>query len=120
VDAWSVGAVIAQLYHPTSPAPVMPGKDDADQLARTFMFAGTPSQRGWSWATDELVRTTYKDADVLANARKRPRDYTSLESLLALLHRYSKVNKLKRVLPGLLTLDPARRWTVADVLERHW
>ncbi len=44
VDMWSVGCIFAELM---LRAPLMPGKDEQDQLERIFYMCGTPTEKIW-------------------------------------------------------------------------
>ena len=114
VDDWSVGALLAELFHPLKPRPVMAGADNGGQLARTFSFVGEPVSQRWDWASAERIDRAYPEMEVLRAARevRASPGYVTLDTVTKVLP-----HGMDRALRGLLALDPRRRMTTAEALS---
>ncbi|KAF1948033.1 kinase-like protein [Clathrospora elynae] len=107
VDLWSLGCIFAELL---TKSPILPGKNEVDQLSLIFSLCGLPSEKTWP--------AFYR----LPNAKslKLPRE-----------HRHANLgfNRAKfpfltasgiTLLSSLLALNPNDRPTAAEVLEHGY
>ncbi|XP_051128752.1 probable serine/threonine-protein kinase At1g09600 [Andrographis paniculata] len=53
VDLWSAGCILAELY---AGAPIMPGRNEVEQLHKVFKLCGSPSEE--YWAASKLPNAT--------------------------------------------------------------
>lgn len=113
IDFWSVGCVFAELAAVVQPSggPLLPGKNEADQLALTFALCGIPTERSWPGFRR------------LPNARLLKLPPTTEENTRSNIAARFGDQQLSpngiRLLEALLTLDPARRPDSARDVLRH-
>uniref|UniRef100_A0A0G4FU19 Cyclin-dependent kinase 2 homolog n=1 Tax=Chromera velia CCMP2878 TaxID=1169474 RepID=A0A0G4FU19_9ALVE len=99
VDMWACGCILGEfLYH----APIMPGKNEADQANLICNLLGTPNARIWP----DVVRLRgWKNFDLPRNEYSNLRVRFKLES-----------DRCLDLLQRLLAFDPQRRLTAAEAL----
>ena len=108
IDLWSVGCIFAELAG--GGQPLLPGKNEVDQLALTFALCGIPTERSWpSFRRLPNARLLKLPAPTEENTRSniRARFAASLSTLGTDL------------LEALLALDPAGRPDSAYDAARH-
>ena len=125
IDVWSCGCVLAELL---LGRPLMPGRDEADQLSLVFALLGAPTQRIWpdisnmplvrSGAVNlyrEQQRHPYNDLEAIfpRHAKFAGSSFSSSSSSSS-----SAASPLLDLLNGLLCLAPERR-LACSVALRH-
>ncbi|RCK54356.1 Serine/threonine-protein kinase BUR1 [Candida viswanathii] len=102
VDIWGIGCVFAELF---TGKPILVGKTDADQAKIVFELLGSPLT--WADAAKLPHKTEYNSG--LACTR-------TLES------RFEKIMPIDaiKLLGGLLTLDPYKRFNALDALNHDF
>ncbi|KAF2422752.1 serine/threonine protein kinase, CMGC family, CDC2/CDK subfamily [Tothia fuscella] len=106
VDIWSLGCIFGELL---KNAPILPGKNEVDELSKIFELCGLPSEETWPGFRR------------LPNAKglRLPRTPTAIGSVIR-----SKFPLLTAagtdLLNSLLALNPAHRPSAADVLNHPW
>ncbi|KAG7930404.1 hypothetical protein KL934_004803 [Ogataea polymorpha] len=100
VDMWGIGCVLGEMY---KKKPILEGKSDLDQADMIFRLLGSPTPEN------------FPNADVInRNGVNLHVDYPrTLESEFGAIMTPAAV----RLLSGLLTLDPRKRFNAAKALE---
>ncbi|CAA0396192.1 unnamed protein product [Arabidopsis thaliana] len=102
VDLWSTGCVIGELY---AGKPILPGKNETDQLHKIFKLCGSPSDDYWTKLKLQLstpLRPIYPYGSHIAETFKQfPASVISL-------------------LETLLSIDPDFRGTAASALKSKY
>lgn len=106
VDMWSLGCVFGELLLKT---PLLPGKNEVDQLSQIFSLCGLPSEKSWPTFyrlphTKSLKMAREPDSNSCFNRAKFPILTEAGTSLLS----------------ALLTLNPERRPTAHTVLQHPY
>lgn len=101
IDLWSVGCILAELL---TGKPLLPGKNEAEQMDLIFRMCGTPTEETWPGVSKLQWYTTF------CRPGERP-------------HRRRLAEHLAKVSPDardlcekLLTMDPAKRMSARDAL----
>lgn len=107
VDLWSCGCIFGELL---TKEPLLQGKNEVDQLTKTFALAGIPTEATWPG---------FKR---LPNAKslRLPRDQTH-SAAAGIRAKFPLLTASgASLLAGLLTLDPAKRPGASDVLAHAY
>lgn len=105
IDMWSAGCIFAELL---LRKPILPGKNEFEQIDLIFKLLGTPDEQGWP----NCKKLQYYDM-ILAQT---PRKYASrFEEKFAGLEPMAK-----DLLRKLLMMDPERRITADDALDHEY
>ncbi|KAG7580742.1 Protein kinase-like domain superfamily [Arabidopsis suecica] len=101
VDLWSAGCILAELL---AGRPIMPGRNEVEQLHRIYKLCGSPSEEYWKKIR---LPSTHKHAHhkPLPQYKRRIREVYKDFSAEAL-----------SLLDTLLAVDPAERQTATDAL----
>ncbi|GBG89574.1 hypothetical protein CBR_g49363 [Chara braunii] len=103
VDMWSVGCIFAELL---SGRPILPGKNELEQLQLIFQLCGTPDESNWEDVTKLPLYSLIK------NEKPHPRQ-------LHINFKNFHPSALKLV-EKLLTLDPKKRLSAKDALDSDY
>lgn len=104
IDIWSLGCIMGELL---KNEPMLPGKNEVDELARIFALCGVPDEKKW------------RGFRSLPNARSLKLPQDKKESQIK--STFSDLSPAgTRLLEDLLTLNPNRRPDAAEVLEHPW
>ena len=103
IDLWAVGCVVAELE---ALRPLLPGKDNSDQLYLAFRARGTPTREDFEELKPGL------EAEILGRLLKRPRARQSWHQLL----RTPTTKNFNGLLDGLLRWNPKRRAQALEAL----
>lgn len=106
IDIWSLGCIFGELLHKT---PLLPGKNEVDELAQIFALCGLPNDKSWP----EFYR--------LPNAKslKLPRDTRSPGPVIRTKFPFL-TNSGTELLTSMLALNPEKRPTAREVLEHGY
>lgn len=102
VDMWSAGCIFAELVHGR---PIMPGKNEMDQLKLIFELCGTPTPETWPDCKN-------LPGSKVVEFNKHPRR-------LREFFRHASPNALK-LIEQLLTLDPEKRLTAEKAMDSDY
>lgn len=109
VDIWAAGCIFAELI---LGKPLLPGRDDIDQIQCTFELLGCPSSRIWPELSSlPLV----KKGAVNINAELSKYPYNNLSAVVAPLSAEGL-----RFLNALLLYDPSKRLTAETALSHPY
>jgi cyclin-dependent kinase 12/13/ribosomal RNA-processing protein 12 len=103
VDMWSVGCIFAELLNGK---PILPGKNEPDQLTKIFELCGTPDEINWPGATKMPWYNNLKPPRPVKRHVKdafKHFDHYALE-----------------LLERMLTLDPAKRVSAKEALDAEY
>ncbi|KAK4792085.1 hypothetical protein SAY86_022520 [Trapa natans] len=105
VDMWSVGCIFAELLQGK---PILPGKDEPDQLNKIFELCGAPDDTNWPGVSKIPWYNNFKPTRPI---KRRLKDVFRHFDPLAL-----------ELLERMLTLDPSQRISARDALvaEYFW
>ncbi|KAJ3707684.1 hypothetical protein LUZ61_011389 [Rhynchospora tenuis] len=103
VDMWSVGCIFAELLHSK---PILPGKNEPEQLRKIFELCGTPDESNWPGVTKMPWYNNLKPA----HPRKR-----CLREVFKNFDPYAL-----DLLEKMLTLDPENRISAKDALDAEY
>ncbi|XP_021887090.1 cyclin-dependent kinase C-2-like [Carica papaya] len=103
VDMWSVGCIFAELLNWK---PILPGKDEPDQLNKIFELCGSPDENNWPGAS---LTPWYDNLKPTRPMKRRVREVFQHFDSLAL-----------DLLERLLTLDPSQRICARDALDADY
>ncbi|KAI8813316.1 kinase-like domain-containing protein [Cladochytrium replicatum] len=103
IDMWSIGCILGELL---TTKPLLPGKDELEQIKLMCALLGTPSSRIWP------------DFDRLPYAKKLRLPDEKYSSLRETVQSASRLctDHCYDMLVRLLTYDPQRRMTIKDAL----
>ncbi|KAF4550916.1 Serine/threonine-protein kinase ppk23-like protein [Elsinoe fawcettii] len=108
VDMWSLGCVFAELL---TREPVLPGRNEVDQLAKIFELVGLPTEKSWSgWRRLPNARTIKTPS-----SSSKEKERGKLRSMFGSLTKAGR-----NLLEDLLLLDPSKRLTVEEVLDHEY
>ena len=99
IDMWAVGCVMAELL---SGRPLLPGKDDVNQLKLILELCGTPAKKDLPERWASLSGIEWGDEGVPSQMRMR---FAALRP------------QAQDLLARMLTLDPAKRISASDALD---
>eukprot|EP00850_Spirogloea_muscicola_P014279 SM000101S09277 [mRNA] locus=s101:318117:321397:+ [translate_table: standard] len=103
VDMWSVGCIFAELLHTK---PILPGKNEVEQLNLTFQLCGSPDESVWPGVSKLPWYHQFKP--------ERPYKRRIREVFRGFdRHALDLVERM-------LTLDPAQRITAKDALDAEY
>jgi len=106
IDLWSSGCILAELL---LRKPILPGRNEYEQLDLVFKLLGTPTEEVWPGWTKQ----PYYD---MAMAQSAGRHYESrFDEKFASLEPMAK-----DLLRKLLAMDPAQRITARDALDHDY
>ncbi|KAM0856974.1 hypothetical protein ACQ4PT_048774 [Festuca glaucescens] len=103
VDMWSVGCIFAELLNGK---PILPGKNEPDQLTKIFELCGTPDEIIWPGATKMPWYNNLKPPRPVKRHVKdafKHFDHYALE-----------------LLERMLTLDPSKRVSAKEALDAEY
>jgi len=103
IDMWSAGCIFAELLYGK---PILPGKNEFEQLELIFRLCGTPTPENWPEAEKLPMAKAFKQKE------KYPRRVREVFS------RFSP--SAKELVERFLTLDPAKRITAVEALDSDW
>ncbi|PWZ19040.1 Cyclin-dependent kinase C-2 [Zea mays] len=103
VDMWSVGCIFAELLNGK---PILPGKNEPEQLTKIFELCGTPDDTIWPGVTKMPWYNNFKPHRPL---KKRVKDFFKHFDRHAL-----------DLLEKMLTLDPSQRISAKDALDAEY
>lgn len=103
VDMWSVGCIFAELLNGK---PILPGKNEPEQLNRIFELCGTPDEINWPGVSKIPWYNKFKPARPL---KRRVRE----------VFRHFDRNALE-LLEKMLALDPSQRISAKDALDAEY
>ncbi|XP_062099575.1 cyclin-dependent kinase C-1-like [Humulus lupulus] len=103
VDMWSVGCIFAELLHGK---PILPGKNEPEQLNKIFELCGSPDEINWPDASKIPWYNNFKPSRPM---KRRVRE----------IFRHFDRHALD-LLDNLLALDPSKRWTAKQALDAEY
>ncbi|CAN8299022.1 unnamed protein product [Cochlearia groenlandica] len=103
IDMWSVGCIFAELLHAK---PILPGKNEHEQLNKIFELCGSPDENIWPGVSKMPWYNNFKPARPL---KRRVREFFKHFDRHAL-----------ELLEKMLVLDPAQRITAKDALDAEY
>ncbi|SCO88376.1 related to galactosyltransferase associated protein kinase P58/GTA [Fusarium oxysporum] len=106
VDMWSVGCIFGELI---SREPLLQGKNEVDQVSRTFELCGVPTEETWPGFRR------------LPNARSLRLPKTQVATGSVIRARFPGLTTAGASLLGdLLSLDPERRPSASEMLQHEY
>ncbi|KAG5756084.1 hypothetical protein H9Q69_002154 [Fusarium xylarioides] len=106
VDMWSVGCIFGELI---TREPLLQGKNEVDQVSRTFELCGVPTEETWSGFRR------------LPNARSLRLPKTQVATGSVIRARFPGLTTAGANLLGdLLSLDPERRPSASEMLQHEY
>ncbi|KAL5556319.1 hypothetical protein UlMin_038555 [Ulmus minor] len=103
VDMWSVGCIFAELLNGK---PILPGKNEPDQLTKIFELCGSPDEINWPDASNTPWYNNFKPSRPM---KRRISETFGHFDPLAL-----------DLLEHLLALDPNQRWNAKEALDSDY
>ncbi|XP_078441073.1 cyclin-dependent kinase C-2-like isoform X2 [Wolffia australiana] len=103
VDMWSVGCIFAELLHGK---PILPGKNEPEQLTKIFELCGTPDEVNWPGVSKIPWYNNFKPPKPM---KRRVREVFKHFDRHAL-----------ELLERMLTLDPSQRISAKDALDAEY
>ncbi|XP_075510372.1 cyclin-dependent kinase C-1-like isoform X1 [Primulina tabacum] len=103
VDMWSVGCIFAELLYGK---PILPGKNEPEQLNKIFELCGTPDEVNWPGVSKIPWYNKFKP---VRQMKRRTRE----------LFRHFDRHALE-LLENMLVLDPAKRISAKDALDAEY
>ncbi|KAM7277466.1 hypothetical protein ACFE04_019332 [Oxalis oulophora] len=103
VDMWSVGCIFAELINGK---PILPGKDEKEQILKIYDLCGFPDETIWPGVTKFPWYNNYKP---LKNPKRRVRE----------VFRHFDRHALD-LLDKMLMLDPSKRISAKDALDAEY
>ncbi|GJM91835.1 hypothetical protein PR202_ga08252 [Eleusine coracana subsp. coracana] len=103
VDMWSVGCIFAELLNGK---PILPGKNEPEQLTKIFELCGTPDDLIWPGVTKMPWYNNFKPPRPL---KRRVKEFFKHFDRHAL-----------DLLEKMLTLDPSQRISAKDALDAEY
>lgn len=103
VDMWSVGCIFAELLHGK---PILPGKNEPEQLTKIFELCGTPDEVNWPGVSKMPWYNNFKPARPM---KRRVRE----------LFKHFDRHALD-LLERMLMLDPSQRVSAKDALDAEY
>ncbi|KAF3775121.1 Cyclin-dependent kinase C-2 [Nymphaea thermarum] len=103
VDMWSVGCIFAELLNGK---PILPGKNEPEQLNKIFELCGSPDEVNWPGVSKIPWYNNFKPSRPL---KRRLRDVFKHFDRHAL-----------ELLERMLTLDPSQRISAKDALDAEY
>ncbi|KAM7523741.1 hypothetical protein LguiA_013643 [Lonicera macranthoides] len=103
VDMWSVGCIFAELLQGK---PILPGKNEPEQLNKIYELCGTPDEINWPGVSKTPWYNKFKPSRPM---KRRVRD----------LFRHFDRHALE-LLEKMLTLDPSQRISAKDALDAEY
>ncbi|XP_048549835.1 cyclin-dependent kinase C-2-like [Triticum urartu] len=103
VDMWSVGCIFAELLNGK---PILPGKNEPEQLTKIFELCGTPDELIWPGVTKMPWYNNFKPPRVLKRKVKDAFKHFDRHAL--------------DLLERMLTLDPSQRIPAKEALDAEY
>ncbi|XP_068637541.1 cyclin-dependent kinase C-2-like [Aristolochia californica] len=103
VDMWSVGCIFAELLHGK---PILPGKNEPEQLNKIFELCGSPDEVNWPGVSKIPWYNNFKPSRPI---KRRLREVFKHFDRHAL-----------DLLERMLTLDPSQRISAKDALDAEY
>ncbi|KAL6853923.1 hypothetical protein ACP4OV_019952 [Aristida adscensionis] len=103
VDMWSVGCIFAELLNGK---PILPGKNEPEQLTKIFELCGTPDEIVWPGVTKMPWYNNFKPPRPI---KRRVKEFFKHFDRHAL-----------DLLEKMLTLDPSQRISAKDALDAEY
>ncbi|OUZ99342.1 Protein kinase domain [Macleaya cordata] len=103
VDMWSVGCIFAELLHGK---PILPGKNEPEQLNKIFELCGAPDEINWPGVSKIPWYNNFKPTRPM---KRRVREVFKHFDRHAL-----------ELLEKMLTLDPSQRISAKDALDAEY
>ncbi|XP_010523357.2 PREDICTED: cyclin-dependent kinase C-1-like, partial [Tarenaya hassleriana] len=103
IDMWSVGCIFAELLHGK---PILPGKNEHEQLNKIFELCGSPDENNWPGVSKMPWYNNFKPARPL---KRRVRE----------VFRHFDRHALE-LLEKMLVLDPSQRISAKDALDAEY
>ncbi|KAH9718708.1 cyclin-dependent kinase C-1 [Citrus sinensis] len=103
VDMWSVGCIFAELLNGK---PILPGKNEAEQLSKIFELCGSPDETIWPGVSKMPAYNHFKPSRTM---KRRVRE----------VFRHFDRHALE-LLEKMLMLDPSQRISAKDALDSEY
>ncbi|KAG8068955.1 hypothetical protein GUJ93_ZPchr0005g14663 [Zizania palustris] len=103
VDMWSVGCIFAELLNGK---PILPGKNEPEQLSKIFEMCGTPDELIWPGVTKMPWYNNFKPPRPLKRHVREQFKHFDRHAL--------------DLLEKMLTLDPSQRISAKDALDAEY
>ncbi|KAK3135645.1 hypothetical protein QOZ80_5BG0421650 [Eleusine coracana subsp. coracana] len=103
VDMWSVGCIFAELL---AGKPILPGKNEPEQLTKIFELCGTPDELNWPGVTKMPWYNNFKPSRPIKRRVKESFKHFDRHAL--------------DLLEKMLTLDPSQRISAKDALDAEY
>ncbi|KAF8719882.1 hypothetical protein HU200_024643 [Digitaria exilis] len=103
VDMWSVGCIFAELLYGK---PILPGKNEPEQLTKIFELCGTPDELSWPGITQMPWYNNFKPPHTMKRRVKEAFKNFDRHAL--------------DLLERMLTLDPSQRISAKDALDAEY
>jgi len=106
VDMWSVGCIFAELL---LKRPILPGKNEFEQIDKIFKMFGTPTEETWPGLTKLHY---YQMVQTQCGTKPQPNRFNEHFGMLPL--------QAQSLLQRLLAMDPSKRINAADALDHDY
>jgi serine/threonine protein kinase len=111
VDMWGVGCIYGEMW---KRRPLLPGKNEMDQLKRIIDLVGSPSEREWPEHKDYFIFKSGQ-ADSFKKSLATLSDLFPSSQYSLFYVRYQQ--ETWSLLTKLLTLNPKKRPTASEALQ---
>ncbi|XP_048598399.1 cyclin-dependent kinase C-1 isoform X1 [Brassica napus] len=106
IDMWSVGCIFAELLYAK---PILPGKNENEQLSKIFELCGSPDENNWPGVSKMPWFNNFKPSRPL---KRRVREFFG---------QYQVFDRhALELLDKMLVLDPSQRITAKDALDAEY
>jgi len=106
VDMWSVGCIFAELL---LKRPILPGKNEFEQIDKIFKMFGTPTEQTWPGLTKLHY---YQMVATQCGTQPYPNRFAEQFGMLD--------KKAQELLAALLAMDPSKRITAKQALDNDY
>ncbi|KAK5107788.1 hypothetical protein LTR62_000656 [Meristemomyces frigidus] len=118
IDVWSLGCIFGELM---AQQPLMPGKNEVDQLAKIFTLCGIPTEANWP-GFRRLPNAASLRLPPSSNSGNTSSSFSSSSSSSSSIRTKfpSLTNAGSALLTSLLALNPAARPTAKGILSHQY